>query len=85
MFDKATFDQVQTWIKSYVTVPLDQMTNYTDNAYNQPIVPEPPVATQDVYASLDPVVQSVLTDKNADITKLLTQANTKVQSVLDKN
>ena len=85
VFDKATYDQVQTWIKSYVTVPLDQMTNYTENAFNQPIVPEPPVATQDVYAALDPVVQSVLTNKNADITKLLTDANVKVQSVLDKN
>ena len=43
------------------------------------------MATQDVYAALDPVVQSVLTNKNADITKLLTDANVKVQSVLDKN
>jgi hypothetical protein len=43
------------------------------------------VATQDVYASLDPVVQAVLTNQNADINDLLTKANTKVQSVLDKN
>ena len=85
VFDKATYDQVQTWIKSYITVPLDQMTNYTTNAFNQPLVPEPPVATQDVYAALDPVVQSVLTNKNADINDLLTKANTKVQSILDKN
>jgi ABC-type glycerol-3-phosphate transport system substrate-binding protein len=85
VFDKTLYDQVQTWIKSYVTVPLDQMTNYTNNAFNQPIIPEPPVATQDVYAALDPVVQSVLTNKDANINDLLTKANTKVQSVLDKN
>jgi multiple sugar transport system substrate-binding protein len=85
VFDKTTYDKVQGWIKSYITVPLDQMTNYTDNAYNQPLIPEPPVATQDVYASLDPVVQAVLTNQNADINELLTKANAKVQSVLDKN
>jgi multiple sugar transport system substrate-binding protein len=85
VFDKETYDKVQGWIKSYVTVPLDQMTNYTENAYDQPLIPEPPVATQDVYAALDPVVQSILTNKNAEINDLLTKANAKVQSVLDKN
>jgi multiple sugar transport system substrate-binding protein len=43
------------------------------------------VATQDLYHALDPVVQTVLTDKNANITDLLTKANTKVQTILDKN
>ncbi len=85
VFDKALYDQVLGWIKSYVTVPLDQMTSYTENAYDQPLIPEPPVATQDVYAALDPVVQAVLTNQNADINDLLTKAETKVQSVLDKN
>jgi multiple sugar transport system substrate-binding protein len=84
VFDKATYDQVQTWIKSYVDVPLDQMTSYTTNEFSQPLIPEPPVATQDLYHTLDPVVQSVLTDRNADIPALLAQANTKVQTILDK-
>jgi len=85
VFDKATYDQVQVWIKDYINVPLNQMTSYTTNEFTQPLVPEPPVATQDVYHSLDSVVQSVLTDKNANIADLLTKANTKVQSILDKN
>jgi multiple sugar transport system substrate-binding protein len=84
VFDKATYDQVQTWIKDYIDVPLDQMTTYTTNEFNQPLIPEPPVATQDLYHALDPVVQTVLTDKNANITDLLTKANTKVQTILDK-
>jgi multiple sugar transport system substrate-binding protein len=85
VFDKATYDKVQTWIKSYINVPLDQMTTYTTNEFAQPLIPEPPVATQDLYGALDPVVQSVLTNKNANITDLLTKANTKVQTILDKS
>jgi multiple sugar transport system substrate-binding protein len=84
VFDKATYDKVQVWTKDYINVPLTQMTSYTDNAYNQPLIPEPPVATQDVYGALDPVVQSVLTNKNANISDLLTKANSKVQNILDR-
>jgi ABC-type glycerol-3-phosphate transport system substrate-binding protein len=84
VFDKATYDKVQVWLKDYINVPLNQMTNYTSNAFNQPLVPEPPVATQDVYGALDPVVQSVLTNKNANIPDLLTKANAKVQNILDR-
>lgn len=84
VFDKETFDKQAGWIKSYVNVPLEQMKSYTVNSFNQPLIPEPPVATQDLYASLDSVVQSVLTNKNADIDKLLASANTKVQGLLDK-
>ena len=85
VFDKATYDKVQTWIKPYITVPLNQMTGYTTNEFDQPLIPEPPVATQDLYGALDPVVQSVLTNKSANISDLLNKANTKVQTILDKN
>jgi multiple sugar transport system substrate-binding protein len=85
VFDKATYDKVQTWIKSYINVPVEQMSSYTANEFNQPLIPEPPVATQDLYGALDPVVQSVLTNKNANIDSLLSAANTKVQTILDKN
>jgi multiple sugar transport system substrate-binding protein len=47
-------------------------------------VTEPTVHTQELYAALDPVVQAVLTDKNADIDALLTKANNEVQAILDK-
>src|SRR6185295_16092730 len=65
VFDKATYDESQVWIKDYINVPTDQMTSFTSNIFKQPIVTEPKLHTQDLYAALDPVVQAVLTDKNA--------------------
>jgi ABC-type glycerol-3-phosphate transport system substrate-binding protein len=85
IFDQATYQKQQEWIKPYVNVPLDQMKGYTDNVFSQPLVPEPGVATQDFYSTLDPVVQSLLTNKNADIDKLLSGAQTQGQRVIDKN
>jgi multiple sugar transport system substrate-binding protein len=84
MFDQATYDEQQTWIKPYVNVPLAQMKPYTDASGTQPLVPEPGVATQDVYASLDSVVQAVLTNKGANIDSLLAAANQKAQTAIDK-
>ncbi len=84
IFDKATYDQSQTWIKDYINVPTAQMTPFTSKIFDQPLVNEPTAHTQDLYAALDPVVQAVLTDKNANIDALLTAANTQVQAILDK-
>jgi multiple sugar transport system substrate-binding protein len=83
IFDKATYDASQAWIKDYINVPTVQMTPFTSKIFDQQIVTEPTAHTQDLYAALDPVVQAVLTDKNADIDKLLTAANAKVQAILD--
>jgi ABC-type glycerol-3-phosphate transport system substrate-binding protein len=84
IFDKATYDESQTWIKDYINVPTNQMTSFTSGIFKQPLVNEPTKNTQDLYALLDPVVQAVLTDKNADIDALLKAANTQVQAVIDK-
>jgi len=83
IFDKATYDQSQVWIKDYINVPTQQMTGFTSKIFDQPIVTEPVAHTQELYAALDPVVQAVLTDKNADIEALLTKANQQVQTILD--
>jgi multiple sugar transport system substrate-binding protein len=83
IFDKATYDASQAWIKDYINVPTAQMTPFTSKIFDQQIVTEPTAHTQDLYAALDPVVQAVLTDKNADIDKLLNAANAKVQAILD--
>ena len=56
------------------------MTPFTSKIFNQPLVNEPTAHTQELYAALDPVVQAVLTDKNADIDALLDAANTQVQA-----
>jgi ABC-type glycerol-3-phosphate transport system substrate-binding protein len=84
VFDKATYDEQQGWIKQWVNVPLDQMKPYTDAAAAQPLIPEPGVATQDLYAALDPVVQAVLTNKNANVDSLLSAANQKAQTAIAK-
>jgi multiple sugar transport system substrate-binding protein len=83
IFDKATYDQSQVWIKDYINVPTAQMTPFTSQIFDQPLVTEPKYHTQDLYAALDPVVQAVLTDKNADIDALLDAANAQVQAILD--
>jgi ABC-type glycerol-3-phosphate transport system substrate-binding protein len=83
IFDKATYDENQTWIKDLINVPLEQMTNFTSKIFDQPLVNEPTSHTQETYAALDPVVQAVLTDKNADINALLDAANAQVQAILD--
>jgi multiple sugar transport system substrate-binding protein len=83
IFDKATYDASQVWIKDYVNVPTAQMAPFTSKIFDQQIVTEPTVHTQELYQALDPVVQAVLTDKNADINALLDAANTKVQAIID--
>jgi multiple sugar transport system substrate-binding protein len=83
IFDKTTYDQSQVWIKDYINVPTAQMTTFTSQIFNQKLVNEPTAHTQELYAALDPVVQAVLTDKNANIDGLLAAANKQVQAILD--
>ncbi len=83
IFDKATLQQSQEWIKDYVNVPLDQMAGFSNGIFDQPLVPEPSHHTQEMYAILDTVVQAVLTDQNADIDALLTDAQSQVQALID--
>jgi multiple sugar transport system substrate-binding protein len=83
IFDQATYDQSQQWIKDYINVPTAQMTPFTSNITKQQLVNEPRYNTQDLYANLDPVVQAVLTDKNANIDALLDAANAKIQKIID--
>ena len=83
VFDKATYDQSVIWIKDYINVPTAQMTPFTSKIFAQPVLTEPLFNTQDVYATLDPVVQAVLTKKDADINALLDAANVKAQKIID--
>jgi multiple sugar transport system substrate-binding protein len=84
LFDKATLDSYNGWIKSYINVPLGQMKSFTNGVYSQPLVPEPASHTQELYAALDSVVQAVLTKQNADVGALLAKANDDVQRIIDK-
>jgi ABC-type glycerol-3-phosphate transport system substrate-binding protein len=83
IFDKATYDESQIWIQDFINVPVAQMTPFTSKIFDQPLINEPVAHTQELYAALDPVVQAVLTDQNADINALLDAANTQIQVILD--
>jgi ABC-type glycerol-3-phosphate transport system substrate-binding protein len=85
IFDRATYEEQQGWIKDLVNVPLENFAPMSEQMFDQPVVPEPAVATQEVYAALDPVVQAVLTEENADIDALLADAQTQVQGILDRS
>jgi ABC-type glycerol-3-phosphate transport system substrate-binding protein len=84
VFDQAQYDLANTWIKSYINVPQDQLTPFTSKIFTQTLVPEPEASTQSVYHALDPVVQAVLTNKNANIDSLLKTANDAAQSAISQ-
>ena len=43
IFDKARWDEVQTWIEPYINVPRDQMSSFTDGVFSQQLISEPPL------------------------------------------
>ena len=82
VFNKKQYDLANTWIKPYINVPINQMKPFTTGIFNQTVIPEPAVATQSVYHSLDAVVEAVLTNKNADVQGMLQQANDSAQHAI---
>jgi multiple sugar transport system substrate-binding protein len=84
IFDKATLDQYNQWIKPYVNVPLPQMRSFNEGIFDQELAGEPTAHTQEMYAVLDTVVQAVLTDPGANIDQLLSTADSDVQAILDR-
>jgi ABC-type glycerol-3-phosphate transport system substrate-binding protein len=85
IFNKAQYALANTWIKPYINVPIAQMKPFTTGIFNQTLIPEPAVATQAVYHSLDAVVEAVLTDKNANVQSLLQQANNAAQQAISSS
>lgn len=84
IFDQASLDESNAWVKDFVNVPLDQMKPFVDALPTMKLIPEPPMATQAVYAVLDTVVQTVLTEKGANIDALLKAAEADAQKAIDK-
>jgi len=66
IFSREQLAQSDAWVADLVNVPQAQMAGFRDNIFDQPLVPEPPSHAQEMYALLDTVVQTVLTDKDAD-------------------
>ncbi len=71
IFNLKQYNLANTWIKPFTT-----------GVFKQTLIPEPAASTQSVYHALDPVVQAVLTDKNADVESLLAAANSAAQSAI---
>jgi multiple sugar transport system substrate-binding protein len=74
LFDQAQMDEINAAIEPYVNVELDHFADYLENTPALELVPEPPAKAQELYQLLDPVVQAVLTDPDADIDALLSDA-----------
>jgi ABC-type glycerol-3-phosphate transport system substrate-binding protein len=83
IFNKRQYNLANSWVKPYVNVPLKQMAPFLKGVFKQNLYPEPAAATQSVYHALDPVVQAVFADKNANITSLLAQANAVAQKAIN--
>ncbi len=82
VFNQAQYDLANTWIKPYINVPIKQMTPFTKGIFSQTLIPEPEASTQSVYHALDAVVEDVLTNQNANIPSLLSQANASAQTAI---
>jgi ABC-type glycerol-3-phosphate transport system substrate-binding protein len=82
IFNKAQYELANTWIKPYINVPLAQMKPFLTGIFDQQLIPEPAASTQAVYHSLDAAVESVLTDRNANVQQLLAQANDAAQNAI---
>jgi multiple sugar transport system substrate-binding protein len=84
IFNKAQYDLANTWIKPFINVPLNQMKPFTTGIFKQTLIPEPSASTQSVYHALDAVVEAVLTDRNANVTQMLQQANSAAQAAIQQ-
>jgi multiple sugar transport system substrate-binding protein len=82
VFNETQYKLANTWIASYINVPQQQMTPFTNAIFDQQLIPEPAASTQSVYHALDPVVQAVLTNKSANIDQLLKSANDVAQNAI---
>lgn len=68
------------WVKDEINVPREHFRGYIDSKLE--LIAEPPTAGQETYAALDPVVQKILTDENADIAKEIEAASKAVDGII---
>ncbi|HET6292102.1 MAG TPA: extracellular solute-binding protein [Kribbella sp.] len=78
------YSAYEEWIKPYANVPVQNFAPYTKVSADQVIIPEPAAQAQEVYAALDPVVQTVLGKEDADIGTLLSKAVSTVNAKLGR-
>ncbi|WP_127794756.1 ABC transporter substrate-binding protein [Agromyces sp. LHK192] len=84
IFSEEKYAEIQEAIAEYVNVEVANFDPYVASLAAFEYVPEPLVASQEIYAALDPIVQAVLTDPNADIEQLLDDAEARVNTILEQ-
>jgi ABC-type glycerol-3-phosphate transport system substrate-binding protein len=82
MFNQDQMDQINEAIAPYVNVELENFEPYLTDLAQLELKPEPPLNAQAVYQALDPVVQAVLTEENADVDTLLADAEAEANNQL---
>jgi ABC-type glycerol-3-phosphate transport system substrate-binding protein len=82
--DTAPGKEIIALRKQFATVPVDHFTPYVTAQASITNKLEPPKA-QELYAVLDVAMSAVLTRKDADIDKLLSDAASKADKILAKN
>ncbi|SDK55902.1 ABC-type glycerol-3-phosphate transport system, substrate-binding protein [Glycomyces sambucus] len=76
------YDRYLGWIEPHINVPLEQFASYTSSTLE--LIAEPPAGTQQTYAALDPVVQQILTDENADIAQAVADASEILNGIIEQ-
>jgi multiple sugar transport system substrate-binding protein len=84
IFDDETYAAYREAIAEHVNVPEENFATYVDSLSRFEYTAEPPVASQEIYAALDPLVQAVLTDPDADTDALLADAEARVNQILEQ-
>ncbi len=83
IFSAEQLAESDAWVADLVNVPQEQMAPFKSSFLDQPLIPEPPANTQEMYAILDTVVQTVLTEEDADVAALLAQADADVTALVE--
>lgn len=80
--DQATYAKYFAAIEPFANVPISNVQSYIDATQTLPVVGEPTVEAQQIYAILDSVVQAVLTREDANIDQLLADAQSRAEAIV---
>lgn len=81
--DQETYADYFAAIEPFSNVPLENVQSYVDATQTLPVVSEPSVEAQQIYAILDSIIQAVLTREDADIDKLLADAQAQAETIVE--
>jgi multiple sugar transport system substrate-binding protein len=84
LFDQASTDKIAAAIKPYDNVPVKNFDEYLTDTRKLTYKAEPPVGAQNLYSTLDPAVQAVLSKHDADIDDQLGKAQKNADSTLKR-